>query len=124
MHWLAVAIGGALGAMARYGVSTHLFPAYAGRFPLGTFTVNLLGSFLMGVCFILIVDRGLLSAEWRSVITAGFLGAFTTFSTFALEAFNLWQQGHGSLAVTYTLISVICCLMAVAAGTQLTLRIL
>lgn len=124
MHWLAVAIGGALGAMGRYTVTTYMLPTYAGRFPFGTLTVNVLGSFLMGVFYILIVDRNLLSPEWRSVITAGFLGAFTTFSTFALEAFTLWQQGHGQLALSYMLISVIACVFAVAIGSQLTLRIL
>lgn len=122
MHWLAVAIGGALGAMGRYAVVTHLMPVYTGRFPLGTLTVNVFGSLLMGVFYILIVERGLLTPEWRTLITAGFFGAFTTFSTFALEAFTLWQHGQPQLALSYILISVIACVFAVAIGSQLTLR--
>ncbi len=123
MHWLAVAIGGALGAMGRYGVTAHLLPASAGRVPLGTLTVNVVGSFLMGVFFVLIVERGLLSPEWRSVITAGMLGAFTTFSTFSLEAFLLWQHGHTQVALIYVVVSIVACLAAVALGIHLTSRL-
>ena len=123
MHWLAVAIGGALGALSRYAVTAHLMPAEAGRIPTGTLLVNVLGSFLMGVFFVLIFERGLMTPEWRSVITAGFLGAFTTFSTFSLESFVLWQHGHVQLAISYVAISVISCLLAVASGAFMVSRI-
>ncbi len=123
MTWLAVAIGGALGAMGRYGVTTYMFPVMANRFPLGTLTVNVLGSLLMGVFYVLIIEKSVLGAEWRNWAMAGFLGAFTTFSTFALDAVTLWQNGHGTLALSYLLLSVVACVIAVALAIEGTSRL-
>lgn len=122
MHWLAIALGGALGAMGRYGVSTYLYPLLGNRFPLGTFAVNVLGSFIIGVCYVLIIEKEILAPQWRHVMMTGFLGAFTTFSTFSLDALNLWQNGHGVTALIYVGISVLTCLLAVSAAAALTLR--
>ncbi len=122
MIWLSVAVGGALGAMGRYSVTAHLFPVMANRFPMGTLCVNLLGSLLIGVCYVLIIEKGVLAPEWRNVLMAGFLGAFTTFSTFALDAVTLWQNGHSAIALTYVLANVLGCLMAAAAGLYLTTK--
>ena len=123
MHWIAVAAGGAFGAMARYAIAALYLPAQAGKIPVGTLMVNIIGSFLMGVCYVLIIERGALSPEWRSVLTAGFLGAFTTFSAFSLEAWLLWQVGYNATAATYVVISVVGCLLAVAAGSTVMARI-
>lgn len=120
MNWIAVAIGGALGAMARYGVSTLLFDASTQRFPYATLSVNVLGSFLMGILFVLIVEKGLLPAEMRSILMVGFLGAFTTFSTFSLDALGLWQNGHLLLALVYALGTVVLCLAAISIAVWLT----
>jgi CrcB protein len=120
MHWLAVAIGGALGAMARHGVSTLVFDAGSQRFPYATLAVNVLGSFIIGVLFVVIVEKGLLPAEMRSILVIGFLGAFTTFSTFSLDALGLWQNGHLFLALMYALGTVFLCLAAVVMAVWLT----
>jgi CrcB protein len=120
MNWIAVAIGGALGAMARYGVSTLVFDASSQRFPYATLSVNVLGSFLMGILFVLIVEKGLLPPEMRSILMVGFLGAFTTFSTFSLDALGLWQNGHLLLALVYALGTVVLCLAAISIAVWLT----
>jgi len=114
MHWLAVAIGGALGAMARYAVSTWIFNATSHKFPYATLSVNVLGSFVMGILFVFIVERAALPAEMRGLLMIGFLGAFTTFSTFSLDALGLWQNGHLFLALVYVLATVVLCIVAIS----------
>ena len=120
MHWFAIALGGALGAMARHGVSTLVFDASSEKFPYATLSVNVLGSFIMGVLFVVIVEKGLLPSEMRSVLMVGFLGAFTTFSTFSLDALGLWQNGHLFLALIYALGTVFLCLAAILMAVWLT----
>ena len=120
MNWIAVAIGGALGAMARYGVSTLVFDASSQRFPYATLSVNVLGSFLMGILFVVIAEKGLLPPEMRSILMVGFLGAFTTFSTFSLDALGLWQNGLLLLALVYALGTVVLCLAAISVAVWLT----
>lgn len=119
MLWLAVAIGGALGATGRYGVSVAL-ASQSLKFPVATLTVNILGSFLMGVFYIIIVEKALLSQEWRQVIMIGFLGAFTTFSTFSIETLHLFQAGHWQTAVIYLGVSFLLCVSAVYFGITIT----
>jgi CrcB protein len=120
MNWIAVAIGGALGAMARYGVSMLVFDAASHKFPYATLTVNVLGSFLMGTLFVVIVEKDMLPPEMRSILMVGFLGAFTTFSTFSLDALGLWQNSHLVLALVYALGTVVLCLAAVSVAAWLT----
>lgn len=115
MVWLAVAMGGALGATARFALATWLGVA-PGRFPLATFCANGLGCFLMGAIYVLVVDKQVLPIGWRPFILVGVLGAFTTFSTFAIEALSLWQTQHAGLAVFYVVASVVTSLLAVWAG--------
>ncbi|GAA0794085.1 fluoride efflux transporter CrcB [Marinobacterium sediminicola] len=119
MHLVAVALGGALGALARYWVSGVLNNADY-RLPLGTLTVNVLGSFLMGVCFVLILERARLSPELRPLLMVGFLGAFTTFSTFSLETVAMIGEGHVMSALIYISLSVLLCIAALGAGLWLT----
>ncbi|MGS2716669.1 fluoride efflux transporter CrcB [Eionea flava] len=116
MIWLAVALGGALGALARFGVTQYIFPVHAKQFPWDTLTANIVGSFLIGVCYVLLIEKQWVAAYWRPFLMTGFLGAFTTYSTFALEAFLLWQQGSASYAVIYAFASLVGCLFAVAAS--------
>ncbi|MDG1818786.1 MAG: fluoride efflux transporter CrcB [Porticoccaceae bacterium] len=116
MQWFAVALGGALGAMARYGVSLWMFNASSEKFPYATLTVNVLGSFIMGILFVYMVEKAALPAEMRGLLMIGFLGAFTTFSTFSLDALSLWQNGHLFLALVYVLATVILCLVAISSS--------
>jgi fluoride exporter len=118
MNWLAVAIGGALGSVTRYGVAL-LLPTLPGKFPWSTFIVNFVGSFLIGIAYVLIVQKPILSPELRLWLMTGFLGGFTTFSSFSLEALQLWQQGQNLQALIYVISSVVCCLIAVALAVTL-----
>ena len=120
MQWLAVALGGAIGAMARFAVNGWLYPVYEHKFPLGTLAVNVLGSFLMGVAYIVIIERGLIHPEWRNILMVGFLGAFTTFSTFSLDALSLWQNGHPLEALLYVVLSLVLCLAGASLAIVLT----
>jgi fluoride exporter len=118
MIWLMVAVGGALGAMARYGLSL-CFPLQPSKFPIATFSANIIGCFIMGILYVVIVEKTLISPQWRFFLNVGFLGALTTFSTFSLEAFLMWQQQHLLLACVYVLTTSIGCLLAVWAGYRL-----
>ena len=113
MQWLAVALGGALGAMGRFGLTTWLLGT---RFPSGTLVANVLGCLLVGVAFVMIVDKGVLPPEYRPFVITGFLGALTTFSTFSLDALLLWQNGAPTVAVVYSLVTLLSCLVAVFAA--------
>ncbi len=116
--WLSVALGGALGAMARFALS-GLAPTEPGRFPVATFTANAVGCFVMGCLYVLVIERQLLPMAWRPFLMVGFLGAFTTFSTFSIEALGLWQNQYISLAISYVLASVVVTLLAAWAGYSL-----
>lgn len=109
---VAIAAGGALGAVMRFSVSNAVY-AWLGRgFPYGTLSVNFIGSFLIGIAFILLTERLTLGSELRAFILIGFLGAFTTFSTFSLETLALLQQGLLIKALLNILLSVALCLIA------------
>lgn len=116
-HLALIAIAGAVGAVARY----TLVNLVGGRnFPWGTLTVNILGSLLMGVAYIVIVEKSLISPEMKPLFMTGFLGAFTTFSAFSLEAWEFLDRGEALQALTYVAGSVIFCLMAVMVGVFVT----
>jgi len=118
--YAVIALGGALGAVARFWLHTAVQKFNSGAFPLGTFTVNLLGSFLIGVVFVVMVEKTQLGEAWRPFLVVGFLGAMTTFSTFSLDALLLFEQGHYNTALFYLVSSVVVCLLAAFAGLQLT----
>ncbi len=120
MHWFAVAVGGALGSIARYALSTWIFDVSSHKFPYATLAVNVLGSFFMGILFVIIVEKAALPTEMRSLLMIGFIGAFTTFSTFSLDALGLWQNGHIFMSVVYMLATVILCLIAISSAIWLT----
>ncbi len=113
---LIIAGGGALGAVLRFEVSAYIYRLLGRDFPYGTLAVNVIGSFLMGIFFILIIERGLLSSEWRSAIIVGFLGAFTTFSTFSIETLTLMESGEINRALLNIVFSVAVCLCATWIG--------
>lgn len=108
-----VAIGGALGALARFGlaalVQDRIQHAFLGV-PLSTLLVNVIGSALIGVVYVLLHEKLSLGAEFRAVAMVGFLAAFTTFSTFSLDAVHLLESGHVGPAFAYIIGSVVMCL--------------
>lgn len=81
---LAVAFGGAAGALARYAVGVGLYSMLGGLFPFATLCVNVVGSLLIGVCYVLMVESIANPSPYRALVMIGFLGSFTTFSTFSL----------------------------------------
>ncbi|MCR6652324.1 MAG: fluoride efflux transporter CrcB [Cellvibrionaceae bacterium] len=114
MNWLAVALGGAFGAMARYGIFLWFAPQ-PGRFPVATYFANISGCFIAGSLYVLMA-QAIVPQAWRPLLAIGFLGAFTTFSAFSLEALLLWQNQHFSLATLYIVSTVLGCLLAVWLG--------
>ncbi len=118
-YLLFVALGGAGGAVGRYLLSTYLHQAWEGRLPVGTLMVNVVGSLAIGVIYVLI-ERQVLHPDWRGVLMVGFLGAFTTFSTFSLETMHLMEEGHIILAIAYALASMLICVCAASAGVYCT----
>jgi CrcB protein len=111
-----IAVGGAFGAVSRYGTALGVYSIFGRSFPYGTLFVNVTGSFLMGLLSIMLLDRFNMGPEWRAAILVGFLGAFTTFSTFSIETLNLLEQGDMTRALLNMLLSVSLCIMAVWFG--------
>lgn len=118
-YLLFIALGGAAGAVSRYLLSSGAHALWEGKWPLGTLLVNMLGSFLIGVVFVLI-ERQVLHPDWRSVLMVGFLGAFTTFSTFSLESITLMENGHTLHALAYMVVSAVSCVLMAGLSIQLT----
>ena len=123
MQWLAIALGGALGSVLRFAAVSYLTPLLNYRFPLGTFVVNILGSFLIGAAYVLLVEKATLPAEYRLFFITGLLGGFTTFSAFSLEILQLWQEGHFFNAIAYASSSVILGLLMAFFGMALTQKL-
>ena len=118
MHWLLVFVGGGLGAMARHGVGRAGLALLGPGFPWWTLAVNVAGSFLIGLAAGLFGALGT-GHHARLFLTTGFLGGFTTFSAFSLDALTLWERGAPVQAGLYVLASVISSLLAAAMGLML-----
>lgn len=113
---MAVAIGGALGSVLRYGLSNWVHSFVGRGFPYGTLAVNVLGCLAMGILFVLLVERMADSAMWRAGLLVGVLGGFTTFSAFSIETFNLIEQGALAKAAGNMAASLILCIGATWLG--------
>ncbi|REJ76328.1 MAG: fluoride efflux transporter CrcB [Acidobacteria bacterium] len=118
-----IAVGGAAGAVARHLVNISPLKDIPGGFPYPTFTVNVLGSFLIGVGFIVFADHIEISEGLRFGLLVGFLGAFTTFSTFELEIWSLVKAENYLLAFLYVLLSVVTGFIAFLFGVFLARKI-
>jgi CrcB protein len=114
--YLAIAIGGILGCWARYAMTNLVQVIYGRSFPYATLSINVLGSFLMGFLFIETLERLTVSASVRAGILTGFLGGFTTFSTFMMETLLLLEQGAAAKSALYIGLSIALGFMAAFAG--------
>ena len=117
--FLSVAIGGALGACARYGVAQIMLRQLGPGYPYGTLFVNIAGSFLMGILIELIALRWSPSPEIRVLLVTGFLGGFTTFSAFSLDVALMVEKGETLSAAGYVLMSVFLSVAGLFAGLHL-----
>lgn len=116
MQLIAIAVGGAVGALLRYGVSVGVAGLLGRGFPYGTLAVNVLGCLAMGILYVLLLERLALGAEWRAALLVGLLGAFTTFSTFSMETLLLVENGEQLRALGNIAATVVLCLLATWVG--------
>ncbi|MDQ2067476.1 fluoride efflux transporter CrcB [Xinfangfangia sp. CPCC 101601] len=114
---LQVALGGALGSVLRFGVTTGTTRLFGVGFPWGTMIVNVIGSFAMGLLLVLLTERE--AARLSPLLLTGLLGGFTTFSAFSLDSLTLWQRGDILEATAYIAASVLLSLAAIALALHL-----
>ena len=120
--YLLVLAGAGLGGLARYVAGTSIMTKYGGRFPLGTFVINVTGSFLIGVLMTLLTERLHPHPNWRLFLVVGILGGYTTFSSFEYELYQAMRDGERSLGLLYMLTSVFVGYFGVWLGALLTAR--
>jgi CrcB protein len=107
MNVLVIGVGGFVGAVARYGIAVWIGQRWGRSFPLGTFVINVSGSFLIGLLMTLMAERFTENPQWRLLLVVGFLGAYTTFSTFEYETGALLKDGEWLFAGLNVVLSVI-----------------
>jgi len=113
---IAIAAGGAIGALLRFWVSNGVHFVAGRSFPYGTLTVNVLGSLLIGLLYVLFNERFELAAPWRALLMVGVLGAFTTFSTFSMETLELLEKRDILKALLNVFLNVGLCVFAAWMG--------
>jgi CrcB protein len=113
---ILVGLGGGAGSIARFLCQRYIYEWYPHPFPLGTFLVNISGCFLIGLFYAVAEKGNLLTPEWRILLTTGFCGGFTTFSTFAYENLNLLKNGDITYFILYIIASVILGILATWLG--------
>jgi CrcB protein len=119
-YLILIALGGATGAVSRYLLANWVHRLWEGSFPVGTLLVNAVGSLLIGVLYVIVMERAMVHPDWRGALIVGLLGAFTTFSTFSLEAVHLIETGHLAQAALYVAVSVVACIALAALAMQVT----
>ncbi|MDX6269220.1 MAG: fluoride exporter [Acidobacteriota bacterium] len=117
--YLAVAAGSALGGMLRYFLGSTILARTAAPFPTATFVINVTGSFIVGFFLMLATERMHMSAHLRLAVAVGFVGAYTTFSTFEYETFRLAEEHNFQLALLNVMLSVVVGFVAVWGGARL-----
>ena len=122
LRLVLIAIFGAIGTLARYGLQGLIQVRAGGTFPYGTLTINLSGCFLLGLIGQFTLNRMVISADWRMAIAVGFFGAYTTFSSFGWETAKLLEKGEVLRASTYVGASVVLGLLLSVAGIRLANR--
>ncbi|MBJ7551296.1 fluoride efflux transporter CrcB [Marinomonas ostreistagni] len=116
MMYIMIALGGALGALSRFAMGKWVNSFWQAQYPMATMSINILGSFFMGIAFVMISERLPNLEPLRPLIMVGFLGAFTTFSTFSLEIVSLLNQQAWLSALSYLSLSCLLGVLALAAG--------
>jgi len=111
-----IGIGGFLGAISRYGVALWIGQRWGRSFPLGTFVINVSGSFLIGLLMSLLTERFMVNPQWRLLLVVGFLGAYTTFSTFEYETGTLLKDSEWLIAGLNVVLSVFAGFVALKLG--------
>ena len=113
---IIIGIGGFLGAISRYGVALWIGQRWGRSFPLGTFVINVSGSFLIGLLMSLFTERFMVNPQWRLLLVVGFLGAYTTFSTFEYETGTLLKDSEWLIAGLNVVLSVFAGFVALKLG--------
>ena len=121
-RYLVVLAGAGLGGLARYVAATWIMVKYGGRFPLGTFIINITGSFLIGVLMTLLTERLHPHPNWRLFLVVGVLGGYTTFSSFEYEIYQAVRDGARWMGMLYMTGSVVLGYAGVWLGAVLTVR--
>jgi CrcB protein len=122
MRYLLVLVGGGTGALARYVAASAIMTRFGGRFPLGTLTINVTGSFLIGFLMTILTERFQLDPQWRLLLVVGFLGGYTTFSSFEWETFTAVRDGALWAGMLNIVSSVVLGYIAVWIGAMLARR--
>ena len=117
MTWLFVGLGGFFGAISRFLIAGFAQKLAGTTFPVGTLTVNVLGSFFIG--FLVLLFENLIAPQWKAFFVTGFLGALTTFSTFSYETTVLLQEGLIAKALLNITLNVVLCITATLSGMAL-----
>ena len=122
IRYLLVVIGGGTGALARYIGASAIMTRFGGRFPLGTLVINVTGSFLIGFLMTMLTERFKLDPNWRLLLVVGFLGGYTTFSSFEWETYSSVREGGLWTGMLNVVSSVMLGYVAVTLGSMLARR--